>query len=351
MYEQRIIELKYCPTNTYLIFGSKGILLFDTGWAGTFPSFCREMGSHGIPVQDISYILISHFHPDHCGIVQQIADCGPTAAVIDLQLGYLHSADVIFRKEKQNDFSPVNDRNIRVIKNGDTRDFLSEIGIGGEILPTPGHSDDSISLCLDDGSFFVGDLNPLYELELHKGTQIAESWERLLKKAPKTIYYGHARTVRIDPESLRSACFACGCFETGPELGIVSKPSGNADNIVTGFKEKLSLKPSGNADNIVTGFKEKLSSKLAGNDKYIRHNTQDEVHVRKAGSSEATDFAETAALIRQIIKYTDKGYSAERIRKKTGASVDWIEDVMRMYLTHPGVSLQGILDRMEIRGR
>jgi hypothetical protein len=53
------------------------------------------------------------------------------------------------------------------------------------------------------------------------------------------------------------------------------------------------------------------------------------------------------------MKYTDRGYSAEKIQKKMKADVpvDWIRDVMRMYLTHTDVSVQGILDRMEIRGR
>jgi hypothetical protein len=51
------------------------------------------------------------------------------------------------------------------------------------------------------------------------------------------------------------------------------------------------------------------------------------------------------------MKYTEKGWTAERIQKKTGEPIEWIRDVMRMYLTHPGISVQGILDRMEIRGR
>jgi hypothetical protein len=39
----------------------------------------------------------------------------------------------------------------------------------------------------------------------------------------------------------------------------------------------------------------------------------------------------------------------DKIRKKTGADQEIIEDINRMYLTHPGVSIQGILDRIEIK--
>ena len=89
---------------------------------------------------------------------------------------------------------------VRVIDLAGSRAFLKELGIDGVILATPGHSNDSISLCLDDGSFFVGDLNPLYELEMHRGNRIGESWDKLLALHPKTIYYGHARTAKLkDP--------------------------------------------------------------------------------------------------------------------------------------------------------
>ena len=268
-------ELHYSSTNTYLISGTRGLLLFDTGWAGTFRAFCREMGEIGIPVQKISCILISHYHPDHCGIAQEIADCGPVIAVMDVQREHIHSADAVFMREPEKGFHPIDDQKIRIIDLADSRSFLSELGIDGEILAVPGHSDDSISLCLDDGSFFVGDLNPLYELEMHRGTTIGESWDRLLARHPKTVYYGHARTAHLE------------------ELP----------------------------------------------------NAQD------AGEPVIRNADHEYALVRKIIKYTDKGWSAGKIQKMTGVSESWIKDVMRMYLTHQGISVQGILDRMEIRCR
>ena len=41
----------------------------------------------------------------------------------------------------------------------------------------------------------------------------------------------------------------------------------------------------------------------------------------------------------------------EKIMKKTGADAAFIQDVMRMYLTHQNVGVQGILDRIEIKGK
>ena len=90
-----------------------------------------------------------------------------------------------------------------------SREFLSELGISGEILHTPGHSDDSISLWLDDErALLVGDLPPLYELEMHKGTLVGESWDKLLALKPKTVYYAHAKTAGLEGKRLENKSFA-----------------------------------------------------------------------------------------------------------------------------------------------
>ncbi len=178
----KIHEMKYSCTNTYLIEGSHGSILFDTGLEGSFRSFCSCMGDMKIPVQDIDYILISHYHPDHMGIAKEIISYGPTLLVADVQ----DARSVGCEPEK-----------IRMLKTADSRDFLKSLGIDGQIIHTPGHSDDSISLCLDTGEIFVGDLNPLYELELHSGTLIEDSWKKIFSLSPKRVYYGHAKTAEL----------------------------------------------------------------------------------------------------------------------------------------------------------
>ena len=280
-----IYEIKYSTTNTYLIEGTGGRILFDTGWAGTFPAFCRAVGECNIQVQNIDYILISHFHPDHMGIAQEIADLGPVLIVMDVQQNYIHGSDSIFAKDKKHRYVPIRDERVKLLPLSDGRTFLHRLGIEGEILFTPGHSPDSISLVLDDGSCFVGDLNPLYELELHRGTQIEESWKLLLARNLKIIYYGHAKTA-----DLRGS---------GTEKTITEENSEN--------KEK-------------TANEEK---------------TMKDLH----------------ALTLRIMKLIDKKISLDKIQKKTGADRAFIEDVARMYLTHQNVGVQGILDRIEIRGR
>jgi len=273
------IELKYSGTNTYLIKGEKGLILFDTGWAGTLPAFCRALGDVNVRVQDIDHIIISHFHPDHMGIAQDIADLGPSVVIADIQSKYIHSSDHIFEKDKTTRFKPIKDENIICISIDESRSFLEKLGIYGELIHTPGHSDDSISLWLDEGSLFVGDLNPLYELELHKGTRTGASWDRLLKLNPGTVYYGHALTAHLK----------------GPD---------------------------------------------------------DPVPLKSDDASSADDPSrDIFLLVEKIMKFSDKGYSLDKIQKKTGADRGFIEDVIRMYLTHQNVGVRGILDRIEIKNR
>ena len=56
-------------------------------------------------------------------------------------------------------------------------------------------------------------------------------------------------------------------------------------------------------------------------------------------------------LVSMVIKNIDRGVNLDKIQKKTGADSTFIEDVARMYLTHQNVGVQGILDRIEIKGR
>ena len=203
-----VIELQYGRTNTYLIRGSEGYILFDTGWAGELDLFYKAIGKAGVRIEEISHLLISHFHPDHIGLAGQLSDLGVSVVIADVQKGYVHSADHIFEKENNKDFIRINDENLTITKISESRSFLQKLSIEGELIHTPGHSDDSISLLLDEGSVLVGDLNPLYELELHKGTAISNSWEHIFNRVKEIskskilkVYYGHARSaeVSLDP--------------------------------------------------------------------------------------------------------------------------------------------------------
>lgn len=307
-----ITELHYSTTNTYVIAGEKGTILFDTGWAGTLQRFYQELGAKGLRLSDIQYLLISHYHPDHMGIAQEIANQGVKLLVMESQVGYTHDVDKVFEKEKRSGFVPIDDSGVRVLSFAESRGFLQDLGLQGCIIPTPGHSEDSVSLVLDGEAAFVGDLYPLYELELHQEPGVQESWERVMSFRPKRVYYGHARTAVLEGEDYEST----GCELRGePDSG---KPNDGEQSI----KEQQQAES-------------KAEQKLG------------------AAAMEQTPQKnqELYHTVKQIMRYIDKGMSIDKIAVKLKVERDFVNDVCRMYLTHQNVGVQGILDRIEIKGR
>ena len=54
------------------------------------------------------------------------------------------------------------------------------------------------------------------------------------------------------------------------------------------------------------------------------------------------------SLVKTVMKETDKGHSVEQIALKTGREATLIEQIVRLYLTHPGVTEDGILGKMGV---
>ena len=192
-----MILLKYGNTNTFLIPGGGRYLLVDTDWAGTLPAFYRALKRCGVRVSDIAYVLATHWHPDHMGLIPELMRRGVGLLLPDVQKAYVHGSDGIFARDGIS-FEPVREGLAEVISCGDSRRFLrEELGIGGELVSMPSHSPDSVSLILDDGDCFVGDLEPLPYLDAYgegEAVQTRADWALLLSLRPKRILYGHAGT-------------------------------------------------------------------------------------------------------------------------------------------------------------
>ncbi len=188
-----VSKLKYGNTNTFFIRGIGGNLLIDTDYAGTLPAFYRAIKEHNIKISDINYVLATHYHPDHMGIVSELMKQGVKLILIDTQSQYVHFADEIFSRDKRLNYEPVNADNAIIIKCNESRDFLYDIGIKGEIICTTSHSNDSISLILDNGLCFVGDLEPMEYLDAYEGNAaLKDDWHKVMSYNPKIIYYAHA---------------------------------------------------------------------------------------------------------------------------------------------------------------
>ncbi len=197
-----ITKLKYCNTNTFFIRGTSGNVLIDTDYAGTLPSFYKEIKKYNIEIGDISYVLATHYHPDHMGLVSELMEMGVNLLLIDTQVEYVHFSDEIFRRDNRRQYTPINEKESCLITCEESRKLLHGMGIEGEIISTPSHSKDSISLILDDGTCFVGDLEPIDYLDAYDDNAgLKEDWERIMSYKPKVIYYAHVNERKVNEES------------------------------------------------------------------------------------------------------------------------------------------------------
>lgn len=53
--------------------------------------------------------------------------------------------------------------------------------------------------------------------------------------------------------------------------------------------------------------------------------------------------------IATVVKEIQKGHSPEKIATRHGWNVDLVEQIARLYVTHPGVTVDGILEKMGVR--
>lgn len=183
-----LTKLKYGNTNTWFLNG----LLLDTDMAGTLPRFFQEIKRQGVGIQDVRYVMATHYHPDHMGLISELMDMGVQLILCEHQRNYVHFSDYIFTRDKSLRYQPICEKKATILQLSESRGFLKGIGIGGEIIPTKSHSEDGIALILDDGHCFVGDLEPISYLEVYEpDSLLAQDWKRILKYRPRVIHYGH----------------------------------------------------------------------------------------------------------------------------------------------------------------
>jgi glyoxylase-like metal-dependent hydrolase (beta-lactamase superfamily II) len=148
-----------------------------------------ELKRKGISVNEIKYLLITHFHPDHAGITQDLKKLGVKLVLLESQVDFIPPFAEFF-KGKNLPYIEITQSDNLILKFADSREFLANIGIAGEIIPTPGHSDDSVTLILDEGFAFTGDLPPLFMVA--EDDQVTRgSWDKIYQHKITRIFPAH----------------------------------------------------------------------------------------------------------------------------------------------------------------
>ncbi len=184
-----IVNVGYHSTNYYAVEINNGKLLIDCGWPGTYPQFTAEMKRKGVGPNEIQYILVTHFHPDHAGLVQEFKDRGSKLIVMETQVGSIAPLNDLVRKKfyPYTELQEDDNFNLKFI---DSREFLASLGLAGEIISTPGHSNDSVTLILDEGFAFTGDLRSRF-LVPDDDKVTHDSWAKIYQHQIRKIYPAH----------------------------------------------------------------------------------------------------------------------------------------------------------------
>ena len=184
-----IVNIGYRSTNYWVVSAGTSRVLVDLGWPGMLGALRANLERMGVPFGEIRYGLATHYHGDHAGLAQELKQLGMPLLVLEHQVPAIPLLKQWMKP--QDHYVDITLHDNVTIPLRDSRALLGRIGIPGEILPTPGHSDDSVSLLLDDGSVFTGDLTAPGFVGPEDPDVVAASWRLLRERGATRVYPGH----------------------------------------------------------------------------------------------------------------------------------------------------------------
>jgi len=198
-------------------------MLIDAGWVGKLDRFKKCLDTLNIRLDEIKYIFLTHHHHDHVALVQDLRELTHAKLIIHrLQIPFItegitdHSKvrqynwilliiDRILRPFISFDYKPIRiDDTDFVIDNDIDENTLRHIDVEGRVVSTPGHSGDSMSILLDNGDAYVGDLamdlmglicKPPLPVEAENYEQVNDSLKKLINLGARNFYPSHGKKI------------------------------------------------------------------------------------------------------------------------------------------------------------
>ena len=184
-----IVNVGYRSTNFWVLSSGRQRLLVDLGWWGMFNALTANLERMDIPLPEITHGIATHYHGDHAGAAQDLKNAGMRLIVAEEQVAAIA---LMKRHAKESDhYTDITPEGNLVVSCAESRALLATLGFAGQFVHTPGHSDDSISVLLDSGEVFTGDLTwPTFATE-ETMELVMNSWARLHALGARTVYLGH----------------------------------------------------------------------------------------------------------------------------------------------------------------
>jgi len=198
----------------------KGVIMVDGGVKNKSDELLQGIANIPIKREEIQLLVITHGHWDHTGSVKEIQELtGARIAMHEKEKKWLEEGVTpvppgvnLWGKILAGvmgiipglDRVPAASVDIVLDDNGFS---LEEFGVAGRVIPTPGHSSGSVSVLLDSGEAFVGDLAMnMFPLRIGPGlpvfaddiSLVKKSWKMLLDQGATVVYPAHGKPFSAD---------------------------------------------------------------------------------------------------------------------------------------------------------
>jgi hydroxyacylglutathione hydrolase len=207
-----IISFNLGVTSCYLIIG-KDIVMIDGGMPNKLPAFKRILAKHNIDPERIKLLILTHSHFDHCGSASAIRNFTGAKIAIHKSEKECVETDRVQIPKGVNFKGRITQPLVFSFKIpfpkftpdillDDNPYSLSEFGIDGEIIHTPGHTIGSVSIVLSSGEAFVGcmahngfpfRLKPMLPIYAQDIDSVKKYWNVLFERGITYVYPGHGK--------------------------------------------------------------------------------------------------------------------------------------------------------------
>jgi glyoxylase-like metal-dependent hydrolase (beta-lactamase superfamily II) len=280
---------------SFLLLGDDSAALIETGPATCLKSLTGGLRDHGVPVEEVRQVFLTHIHLDHAGASGHLAELLPNATFYVHKVGLPHlvepsklwkSATRIYGErmdELWGETRPVPEDRTEVLEGGE------ELEAAGGVLAahyTPGHAYHHIAyLEADSGALFAGDVagirlpgqsyvrppTPPPEIDLEAWVRSIEEMRKIGPRSLCPTHFGHFEDVERHLGELEQrlqswALFVGEQMEGGAgreEIADELKQEGDAEMLAEGatLEESERYDLAGNYPTLVDGLMRYVSGR------------------------------------------------------------------------------------------